>query len=608
MSESGTTESYLNQLRLNAETLLGKSQGASAQEGNQDLDRLLHELHVTQIELEMQNAELLKGRDEAEEARLRYEELYNRYANLFELSPVAYVAFDPDGTIREANLNMAILVGLPKGELIGTPLTRFINHDDQDTFYLLKQDCRRTDGTHTAEIAMIHHGGRRFKAQIQLMLLPRRDSIGDEFRACILDRSESVRIADHIDFLQQCLEIAVRAPNSRQMLDDYVQKIKAYTRCSAVGIRLLKENGGIPYQSYDGFSKQFYEQESPLSLHTDQCLCIEVIKGHADPSKSFCTGFGSIYINGTSRFLATVPLEDRGRTRNACNAAGYESVALIPIYVENHISGLIHVADRRENMFPLRVVEILEQGAMRLGLALQRFSMNEQLRDAVEDLRELSSYLLRAREDEQRRISMELHDQTGQDLNVLKLRLKEIESGLPTDHEFLKQVCIGTRAYINTIIENVRRLIHNLTPPLLDSLGLPIAIQHLAQEFSGFCSMEIETRLTALETITDSDLKVGLFRIIQEAMNNACKHADATKMCISAIVRAEKLYVTIEDNGKGFSSSQKARSKRRSNGMGMPTMSLRARMLGGTLSIKSVPGNGTCITICLPMKTAREVS
>ena len=121
MSESGTTESYLNQLRLKAETLLGKSQGASALEGNQDLDRLLHELHVTQIELEMQNAELLKGRDEAEEARLRYEELYNRYANLFELSPVAYVAFDPDGTIREANLNTAILVGLPKGELIGTP-------------------------------------------------------------------------------------------------------------------------------------------------------------------------------------------------------------------------------------------------------------------------------------------------------------------------------------------------------------------------------------------------------------------------------------------------------------------------------------------------------
>jgi PAS domain S-box-containing protein len=571
------------------------------------VETIKNALKARWIELEHYTPEQPKNHNATMRPGPHYEALYNRYANLFELSPNAYVVFDQTGSICEANLNAAIMFNLPKRELIGSSVTSFIHRDDLEIFYLLKQDCFQSSIPHAAELTMVQCGGRRFRAQIQLLMLPCSDKTGEEFRACILDLTENIRISSYLDFLQQCLEIAVKAPNTQAMLENYLQQIKHYTGCSAVGIRLLDDNGGIPYQVYDGFTRQFYEQENPLSLHTDQCLCIEVIKGRSDASKPFCTPFGSFYINGTSRFLATVPPEERGRTRNVCNAAGYESVALIPIFIDNDISGLIHVADRRENMFPLRVVQILEQCAMRLGLALQRFYLDKQLSNAVDDLRELSSHLLKAREEEQHRIAMELHDQTGQDLNVLKLRLKEIENELRQDQGTLKQVCAETRAYTDTIIESVRRLIHDLTPTTLETLGLIAGINQVIREFSERTPIHFETHLIALETITDHDTKVGLFRIIQEAVSNACKHSRTTHMCISAIETARNLHVTIEDNGTGFNPKRTSRSKGGRNGRGMQTMQLRARMLGGILNVQSWPGHGTRITVCLPLTNAQEV-
>jgi PAS domain S-box-containing protein len=566
-----------------------------------------HALQLRRIELEQQTTEPGNSRNAVRRARQRYEVLYNRYANLFELSPNAYVVFDQTGSICEANLNAAIMFNLPKGELIGSPVARFIHGDDQETFDLLKQDCHQSCSPHTAELKMIQSDGKHFPAQIQLLLLPSSHQSGNEFRASLVDLSETVRHSAHLHFLHQCLESAVKATNTQQLLEDYIQQIKEYAGCAAVGIRLLDDSGRIPYQAYDGFSRQFCESESPLSLHSDQCMCIEVIKGYVDASRSFFTSFGSFYVNAGSRFLSSMPLEERGRTRNACNAAGFESVALIPIFIDRTISGLIHVADRRENLFPLRVVEVLEQAAMRLGLALQRFHMQEKLSDAVVNLRELSSHLLKVKEAEQRRIAMELHDQTGQDLNVLKLRLKEIENRLRRDQEPLKQFCTDTRAYTDTIIDNLRRMTSGLNPAVLETLGLMAALKELIREFSEHSPMGIATHIEPLKTITDRDTQVGLYRIIQEALNNACKHATATQLSITAIKTGKGVHVTIEDNGLGFITQRVPRYKCGPKGMGMQTMRLRARMLDGNLSVQSKPGHGTRITINLPIKSAREV-
>ena len=183
---------------------------------------------------------------------------------------------------------------------------------------------------------------------------------------------------------RRLLEIANRHTRIDSLLKEFVAEIKSFTGCVAVGIRVLDEKGKIPYGAYDGFSQRFYELESPLSVKSDQCMCINVVRGDTDPELPFYTEAGSFYMNGTTRFLATVSEEEKGQTRNACNAFGYESVALVPIRLGDRALGLIHIADPQENMVPLKVVRELEYAAVQLGAAMERVQAQEALQRSEE--------------------------------------------------------------------------------------------------------------------------------------------------------------------------------------------------------------------------------
>ncbi|MBI5581720.1 MAG: PAS domain S-box protein [Deltaproteobacteria bacterium] len=173
------------------------------------------------------------------------------------------------------------------------------------------------------------------------------------------------------------LEIVHDHREMTPLLEAFLSEIKAYTGCEAVGIRILDEEGRIPYWACTGFSQEFFNLESPLSIKSNQCMCINVIKGTTDPALPFYTQGGSFYMSGTTRFLATVSEKDKGQTRNRCNQEGYESVALVPFRDGDRILGLIHVADRREGMVPLEVVEMLETAALQLGTTVKRLRADQ---------------------------------------------------------------------------------------------------------------------------------------------------------------------------------------------------------------------------------------
>ena len=203
------------------------------------------------------------------------------------------------------------------------------------------------------------------------------------------DITERKRAEGALRISHQFLEIANRHATIESLLEHVVQEVQRSTRCAAVGIRVLDEDGNIPYAAYKGFSQDFYESESPLSIKSDQCMCTNVVKGETDPKLPFYTEGGAFYMNGTTRFLATVSEEEKGRTRNVCNQKGYESVALVPIRIQDRILGLIHVADPRENMVPLDIVKGLEDVAVKLAMAIQRLTAEEALRESEEKYRRL---------------------------------------------------------------------------------------------------------------------------------------------------------------------------------------------------------------------------
>ena len=200
------------------------------------------------------------------------------------------------------------------------------------------------------------------------------------------DITERQRVERATMLSRKVLEAAHAFPSTAPLLRAFVREIKDFTGCDAVGIRILDDDGGIPYQAQEGFCQKFYESEGPLSIKSDECMCINVITGKTDPSLPFYTANGSFYTNSTTRLLAAVSDADRGHTRNACNREGYESVALTPIRMGDAILGLIQLADHRENVVPLETVETLEKAAMQLGAAIQRVRAEEALRAARDEL------------------------------------------------------------------------------------------------------------------------------------------------------------------------------------------------------------------------------
>ena len=563
-----------------------------------DAVRMLEELQVYQHELEMQKEELTANVEELEHSKARLEQLNVRYASLFDFAPNGYLTIDVNGRMTEANVTFAAMVGIPRGELIGRRITDLIHRDDQDVFYLHRKTLGDLQPGGSCDLRLKKNDGTHVNARFHSRLFD-----PDAIRIAVSDISDRIWFQKKRDLIQHCLEIANHSSGLSDLLEHTVLEIKQFLDCSAVGIRLLDEDGGIPYQAYDGFSRSFYEIESPLSIHTDQCMCTFVIRGETPADKPFYTAGGSFYINGTTRFLRTVPEEEKGATRNVCHQYGYESVALVPIAVGGERMGLIHAADHREERFPLKTVETLEELAGHLSIIINRVILAEQLASSLHDLGRVSSLLLQAQEDERKRIAAELHDQTGQDLNYLKLTLWNLVERLPPDQEELKADFGKALEFTDRIIGNVRNLLHGLTPSTLKDLGIVPALEGLIDDFSEVTGIKVACDVSALAAPKFSfDAQISIYRIIQELLTNISKHVKASAVKISTRRGKNHVEIRIEDDGKGFSGLKKKLALNRRKRMGLSSMALRCRLIGASLTFEGREGEGTCAVLRCPVK------
>ena len=207
------------------------------------------------------------------------------------------------------------------------------------------------------------------------------------FVAVFEDITGSRHTAQVTTLMNRIYAIAQGAGSLKAMLDQCMEEFREFSGCEAVGIRILDEEGNIPYQAYCGFPPSFYEKETPLSIKSDECMCIYVITGKINKDLPVATPGGSFSCNGTSRFLATISDEEKGRTRNVCNQMGYESVALIPIRTPKGILGLVQFNDHRENMVPPELVRTMEDISLPLGESIRRLQAEYAMRESEEKFR-----------------------------------------------------------------------------------------------------------------------------------------------------------------------------------------------------------------------------
>lgn len=212
------------------------------------------------------------------------------------------------------------------------------------------------------------------------------------------------------------------------------------------------------------------------------------------------------------------------------------------------------------------------------------------------------SSLLDAQEEERRSISRELHDEVGQSLGALLVDVGRLKATIPADNADAQEKLAQIKTTAENTVNAVRNIALLLRPSMLDDLGLIAAIEWQAREISRRSTMEVEVETPAGVSVSDSlaeDYKICIYRVTQEALNNAARHSGGRRAWVQLKQTAEHIAVTIRDDGHGFDSHK-------TRGLGLLGMEERVRRLGGKLEITSHPGanssQGTVLRAELPLQ------
>lgn len=227
-------------------------------------------------------------------------------------------------------------------------------------------------------------------------------------------------------------------------------------------------------------------------------------------------------------------------------------------------------------------------------------TMARHLRHAAQDRQRLLAHLMTAQEDERRRISMELHDETGQALTALLLSLRTLAR--QASNEESRQYILAVREEAAHTFQRLRSLAVELRPPALDELGLEAAISNLVESYRQHSSVAISFRCQ-LDRTPGETFSLAVYRMTQECLTNILKHAQAAKAEIELQSSDKGILLYVRDNGIGIA-PQRLRQARKENHLGLFGMEERVKILGGTIQFRTEPPAWTTvIAITLPLET-----
>lgn len=287
--------------------------------------------------------------------------------------------------------------------------------------------------------------------------------------------------------------------------------------------------------------------------------------------------------------------------------------------------GVYEEGEEKKNL--LRVAEDLKDKLPKLNDKLEQYKYRKEqiqfIRNSFISLKESSLehsesvtvnqdqglHILQSHEYERNRIAMDLHDSSVQSLTGLVhktelcMRLMDIDT-IRVKLEL--QTMIET---IKSIINGMRDIIYNLRPMSLDNLGLGVTIESYGLQLKKSSDIEVVVHIPVEEPELPSIYKVTLYRVLQEACCNIIKHAKASKIEVTLFCGDNKLALEIQDNGIGFDAQKKKETSGEvSHGFGLSMMKERVILLGGTIQIKSVIGEGTTVSVEIPMHEKEEMS
>lgn len=272
----------------------------------------------------------------------------------------------------------------------------------------------------------------------------------------------------------------------------------------------------------------------------------------------------------------------------------------VPLKAEGETIGVMIIGFPKPYEWLPTERDLMRAIADRAALAIERARMTAALREREQRIAELSGHLLRVQEEERKRISRELHDETGQALMVIRLYLGMMESAVGGKN--LRGKIKETVEVVDRTIEGIRRIIGKLSPLVLQELGLVAAIRKEAKDLAK--TTGVKTRVLIAEDVgrLAPVTEQAIYRVVQEALHNVAKHAQARNVTIQVVRDNHVVHVQVEDDGVGI---QPSRGNPRDRTFGLAGIKERIAMLGGVSRVISARDKGTRIEITVP---AGEVS
>ncbi len=506
------------------------------------------------------------------------------YKSLVETASDAIISFDQENRVILWNSSAEKIFGYSKGEATGLSLLgMLIPEEHANTLKELTETAQGLSSPKNVEMVGRHKNGTFFPIELSAF---RRKVPNGWVNTCILrDITERKRVDVELRENQSRLDLALR---SAQMGVWYLDLIENKRHFDDQVCHLL----GIDPAKFTGAAEQFYE-----AIHPDDREKIKTELARAiEQDVPYETEYRAVWPDGSvHHIIARSKLfhDDLGRP--------------------TRISGLIWDITERKQMeedlrqsrdvMGVRVRERTAELAQRnqeLTLEIaERLKTERALQESKEQLRILASQILTAQENERKRIALEVHDVLGSSLSAIKFKAEEALLHLPKDGTLNSAISKPLETLIPLVqdtIEEARRIQSDLRPSILDDLGIVPTLSWFCRRFETiYSNIAVEPSITLCEDELPDHLKIVLFRIIQEAMNNIGKHAQADWVDLGLQKIDGTIELRIQDNGEGFDPEALVSRDSSKKGLGLSSMKERVEFSGGSFSIESAKGKGTVI-------------
>lgn len=523
----------------------------------------------------------IRERKMAEE-KLRVSEAL--FSSAFHVGPAGMtITRIADGKFIDVNESFCSMFEFNRAEVIGHTSTELSMWSPEERKKLIQQQLE-SGGLHNFELIARSKSGRL----INVLFSSKEMLINGEtcHLTTLIDITERKRIEEAKQRLNQRLTILhqidrdiIAALSTDKIVGTVVKSIQQLISCEQVTVTLFDDSDtdGIIFS---------------VSTNNDTVLDSRLrVSPKSDPHTEILKLGQVMLIQDTANVDTSVSSIDEALINQ-----GFRSLLVTPLLLEGDLIGTISLASRTPNFFTPEHEEILQEVAGQIAIALQSAALRQSLEKKNQQLQTLSTQLVEAQEIERRHIARELHDEVGQTLTALSLMLNEKpqQGGVSSKSPDIQEA----QALVSELTGRIRELSLDLRPSMLDDLGLIPTLVWYFKRYEQQTDITIDFKYGDVERRFPVVVETTLFRIIQEALTNVARHAQVKRAAVRLWTTLDAIHTQIEDTGNGFDLRAVQSAKTTGGILGLRE---RAQIAGGTCEIESSIGEGTSITVRIPL-------